>query len=60
MCLIDKTQEMCDKVNLENDGTLSFVPDCYKNQNLSNRGVDNYTYALEFVPECYKTQKNVW
>ena len=27
-----KTQEMCDKVILENGGTLKFVPDCYKNQ----------------------------
>ena len=26
-----KTQEMCDKVILENGGMLKFIPDCYKN-----------------------------
>ena len=27
-----KTQQMCDKAILENDGTLKSIPDCYKNQ----------------------------
>ena len=30
MFLIDKTQEMCDKAVIENEGTLHSVPDCYK------------------------------
>ena len=33
--------------------------DCYKNQEMCIKAVDNYPHALEFVPECYKTQKNV-
>ena len=36
----------------ENGGTLKSVPDCCKNQEIRNKGVDNYPYALEFVPEC--------
>ena len=50
---------MCDKVNLENVGTLKSVLDFYKNQEMCNKAVENYPHALEFVPECYKTQKNV-
>ena len=42
---------------LENGGTLKPVPGCYKNQQICNKVVDNYPYALEFVTECYKTQK---
>ena len=37
-----KTQQMHEKVILENCGTLKSVPDCYKNQEISNEGVDNY------------------
>ena len=48
---------MCDKAIIENGGTLKSVPDCYKNQEMSNKAVDNYPHALEFVPECYKTQE---
>ena len=33
------------------------VPDCYKNQEICNKVVDNYLFALKFFPECYKTQK---
>ena len=51
---------MCDKVILENAGTLKYNPDCYKNEKICNRAVENHLYALEFVPECYKTHKNVW
>ena len=29
-----KTQKMCDKAILENNGTLKSVPDCYKNLEL--------------------------
>ena len=43
---------MCDKVILENAGTLMFDPDCYK-----KKLIDNYHYALEFNPDCFKTQK---
>ena len=48
---------MCDKVIFENGGTLKSVPDCYKNQEMCNKAVDNYPYAWEFVTECYKTQE---
>ena len=48
---------MCDKTILENGGTLKAAPDCYKNQEMWNKAVDNYPHALEFVLKCYKTQK---
>ena len=47
---------MCDKAILENVETKS-VPDCYKNQEMCNKAVDNCPHALDYVPECYKTQK---
>ena len=37
---------MCDKTILENGGTLKFVPDCYKNQEMRNKAVDNNPSAL--------------
>ena len=37
---------MCDKAILENGGTLKFVPDCYKNQEMGNKAVDNNPQAL--------------
>ena len=40
------------KVILENGGTLMFVPDCYKNQKMCYKTVDNYTHALEYVCDC--------
>ena len=48
---------MCDKGIFENGGTLKFVPDCYKNQQMYDKAVDNYPHALEFVLECQKTEK---
>ena len=56
---------MCDKAILEFGRTLKSVPerllqivsDCYKNQEMCTKAVDNYLHALQFVPECYKTQK---
>ena len=42
---------MCDKAILENGGILNSVPDCYKNQEICNKEVDNYPHVLEFVPE---------
>ena len=50
---------MCDKFILENGGTLKSAPDCCKNQEMCNEGVDNYPHAIEYVPECYKTEKCV-
>ena len=41
---------MCDKAVLENGGALNSVPNCYKNQEMCNKAVDNYRHALEFVP----------
>ena len=32
-----ETQQMCDKVILENGGTLKSVPDCYKNQKMCDK-----------------------
>ena len=34
---------------------MQFVPDCYENQKVCNKPVDNYPHALEFVLECYNT-----
>ena len=50
---------MCDKAILENGGKLKSVPDCYKNQEISNKAVVDYLRALEFAPESYKTEKCV-
>ena len=36
-----KTQEMCDKVILENGRTLMVVLNCCKNERMCNEGVDN-------------------
>ena len=47
---------MCDKGILENGGTLESVPGCYKNQEMSNKAVDNYSHALKFVHNSYITQ----
>ena len=48
---------MCYKAILENSGMLKSVPNCYKNQEMCNKAVDNYPHALEFVLECDKSQK---
>ena len=48
---------VCGKAILENCGTLKSVPDCYKNQEICHKTVDNYPHPLEFVPQCHKTQK---
>ena len=37
---------------LENGGTLESVRDCYKNQEMCDKAVDNYPHVLEFVSEC--------
>ena len=33
---------MRDKAFLENSETLKSVPDCYKNQEMCNKAIDNY------------------
>ena len=40
---------MCHKAILKNGGTLMFVPDCNKNQEMCIKAVDNYPHTLEFV-----------
>ena len=45
---------MCNKAILGNGGALKSVPDCYKNQEMCNKAVDN---VLEFVRECFMTLK---
>ena len=42
---------MCDKAILENGRTLKSVPGGYKNQEMCNKAVDNYSHALEFIPK---------
>ena len=39
-------QQMCDRVILKNGATLKFVSNCYKNQGMCNKAVDNYLDAL--------------
>ena len=41
-----KSQQMCDKDVLENAGTLKYVSDCYRNQEMSNKAVENYPHAF--------------
>ena len=52
-----KTQQMCNKTILENGGTSESVSNCYKNQEIWNKAVDNYPHALEFLPDYYMTQE---
>ena len=50
-----KTQKLCNKVIVENSGTLMSVSDCYRN--LLHKGDDNYHHALEFASEFFITQE---
>ena len=45
---------MCDKALLENCRTLKSVSECYKNQEICNKAVDNYPHALYFVSEAIR------
>ena len=45
---------MNDKAIIENDGTVKSVPDIYKNQEMYDKPVDSYLYALKLVLGCYK------
>ena len=57
MFLIDiKLTKCVKKAILENGGILKSVPNCYKNQEMCNKIVNNYPHALRFVPECFMTQ----
>ena len=40
---------------VENDETLTFVPDSHKNKKINNQAVDIYLSAIKFVPERFKT-----
>ena len=51
------SQEMYEKVFLENGEKLTFVSDCYKNHKICSKSVDNYAHGLEFVLDCNKTHK---
>ena len=52
-------------LNVSDSGMFRFIPDCYKNQKVWDKAIDNYSHALEFIPDwcntiyswCYKTQK---
>ena len=48
---------MCNEAILKNGRTLKSVPDRYKNEEMHNKAVGNYSYALEFVPECFIAQE---
>ena len=45
---------MHNKAFIENDGTVKSVPDIYKNQEMYDKPVDSYPYALEIVSGSYK------
>ena len=52
-------KKMCDERIVGNAGTINFVSDEDKNQEIYDKSVDNYARALEFVPDCHKNKKNV-
>ena len=45
---------MHDKAIIENDVTVKSIPDIYKNQEMYDKAVDNYLYALKLVSGCSK------
>ena len=46
-----RTQKMWGKAILEHGETLKSIRNCYKNQKMCNKAVDNYARAIEFVPD---------
>ena len=54
-----KTQRMCRrKVITENGGMLMFIPNCYKDQNTSNKKlVIKLSIITQFFPDRFKTQE---
>ena len=51
-----KTKQI-DQFILENAGTLEFLRGCYKNQQMYDKTIDNYSHALKCSPDFYMTQK---
>ena len=49
-----KTKEICDKGIMHDSGMVGFIPNCYKDQEMRNKSIDNYTW---FGLDCYMTQK---
>ena len=47
---------MHDKAILENAITLKCVRESYKNHEICNKAVGNYSHAIEYFSEFYKTQ----
>ena len=47
---------MFNKVIIENGGILKFIFDCYKDQKMCDKAVDNYSHALKTASDCFKTQ----
>ena len=45
---------MWGKVITEDGVVLGFFPDCYKNQKMRDKAVDNYFHALRFVPDSIR------
>ena len=44
------------KVIKENGRMLRFIPYCYKDQKICDKGIDNYSHALRFAPDCSQTR----
>ena len=45
------TQQICGKAILENGGTLESVSDCYINQQMHDKAVNNYPHALKLAAD---------
>ena len=56
----NKIQEMCDKVILENGGTLNFVPDYYKNKKMCDKAVNTLSSPNTIRSWTLKDTRNVW
>ena len=52
-CVFDEfqTQEICDKVILENGRMLKFILDKYKNQKLCYKAPNNNFHVLKLAPD---------
>ena len=51
--------EIYDKVITENGGMLKFIPDCYKNQKMCDKAVDNYFSCIKISPRLLSDQKDL-
>ena len=54
-----KTQEMHDKVILENNGTLMFVTSPCKNQEMCDKSIDTCLFLIDFIPDKIRLNKCV-